>query len=53
MKTKTFDCVKMKREGGARVLKNLQGKNTREQLHYWQEGTDDLKRYQRRMRTKK
>ena len=50
MRNKTFDCVKMKREGGARVLKNLQGKSTEEQLCYWQRGTDDLRRHQRRIR---
>jgi hypothetical protein len=50
MRNKTFDCVKMKREGGARVLKNLQGKSTEEQLRYWQRGTDDLRRRQRRIR---
>jgi hypothetical protein len=50
MRNKTFDCVKMKRKGGARVLKNLQGKSTEEQLRYWQKGTDDLRRHQRRIR---
>jgi hypothetical protein len=53
MRTKTFDCVKMKREGGARVLKNLQGKTTEEQLRYWQSGTDDLRTHQRKMRRRK
>ena len=50
---KTFDCVKMKREGGARVLKILQGKTTEEQLRYWQRGTDDLRSHQRRIRGRK
>jgi hypothetical protein len=53
MRTKTFDCVKMKREGGARVLKNLQGKTTEEQLRYWQRGTDDLRMHQRKIRRRK
>jgi hypothetical protein len=43
----------MKREGGARVLKNLQGKTPEEQLRYWQKGTEDLRRHQRRIRRKK
>jgi hypothetical protein len=53
MKTKTFDCVKMKREGGARVLKNLRGKTAEEQLRYWQSGTNDLRMHQRKMRVRK
>jgi len=53
MRTKIFDCVKMKREGGSRVLKNLEGKTREEQLRYWQRGTDDLKKHQRKMWRKK
>ena len=53
MRTKTFDCVKMKREGGARVLKNLRGKTIKEQLRYWQRGTDDLRRHQQKIRGRK
>ena len=53
MRTKTFDCVKMKRLGGARVLKNLRGKTIEEQLRYWEKGTEDLRRHQRRMRARK
>jgi hypothetical protein len=53
VKIKTFDYVKMKREGGARVLKNLQGKTTEEQLRYWQRGTDDLRMHQRKIRRRK
>jgi hypothetical protein len=43
----------MKREGGARVLKNLQGKTVEEQLHYWQKGTDALRMHQQKIRRKK
>jgi hypothetical protein len=50
---KKFDCVEMKNKGGARVLKNLQGKTTEEQLRYWQRGTDDLRRHERRIRRRK
>jgi len=53
MKTKAFDCVKMKRQGGARVLKNLRGKTTAEQLRYWKKGTEDLRKKQRKLRRKK
>ena len=50
MKTKTFDCVRMKREGAERVMKQLEGKSLGEQLEYWRQGTEDLKRLQRRLR---
>jgi exonuclease VII small subunit len=50
MKTKTFDCVRMKRKGAERVLKQLEGKSLQEQLEYWQKGTEDLKRLQRKLK---
>jgi hypothetical protein len=53
MRDKTFDCVKMKRQGGARVLKNLRGKTVDEQLQYWRKGTADLRRHQRKIRERK
>jgi len=42
MRTKTFDCVRMKRQGAEQVMKELEGKSLREQLDYWQKGTEDL-----------
>ncbi len=50
MKTKTFDAVRMKRQGAERVMKHLEGKSPQEQLEYWQKGTDDLRKLQRRLR---
>ena len=46
MKTKTFDCVRMKREGAERVLRQLAGKTVQEQLEYWRQGTEELKKHQ-------
>jgi hypothetical protein len=47
MKTKkTFDCVRMKRQGAELVMKQLEGKSPQEQLDYWQKGTEDLRRLQ-------
>jgi len=47
MKTKkTFDCVRMKRQGAELVMKQLEGKSLQEQLEYWQKGTADLRRLQ-------
>ncbi|MDI6448959.1 hypothetical protein [Anaerobaca lacustris] len=49
MKTKTFDCVRMKRQGAEQVMKRLEGKTLQEQLEYWQQGTEELKRHQRNL----
>ena len=49
---KTFDCVRMKREGAERVRKQLEDKSPQEQLEYWQKRTEDLKRLQQRLREK-
>ncbi len=50
MKTKTFDCVRMKREGAERAMKQLEGKSLQEQLEYWRKGTEDLKKLQEKLR---
>lgn len=53
MKTKTFDCVEMKRRGAELVRRQLKGKTFDEQLEYWQKGTDRLRKLQRQAREKK
>jgi len=50
MRTKTFDCVAMKRIGAEKVMSNLRGKNVQEQLDYWTQGTKELKEQQERLR---
>jgi len=35
MKTKTFDCVEMKREASKRIYEELKGKSVEEQIEYW------------------
>lgn len=50
MKAKTFDCVDMKREGAERVMKQLEGKSLQEQLEYWEKGTEDLKKFQNKLK---
>lgn len=47
---KTFDCVCMKRQGTERVMKQLEGKSLEEQLEYWQKATEDLKRFQEKLK---
>ena len=53
MKTKTFDCVQMKRRGAEWVRKQLEGKSFEQQLAYWRKGTKDLKMLQKQARAKK
>ena len=53
MKTKTFDCVKMKRKGSEMVRKQLDGKSFKQQLEYWKKGTSQLKELQRKSRGKR
>ena len=53
MKTKTFDCVQMKRRGGELVRKQLEGKSFEQQLEYWRKGTEELKKLQTQARKTK
>lgn len=53
MKTKTFDCVEMKRQGAERVMKHIKGMTLEEQLSYWQEGTARLRERQKKLASKK
>ena len=50
MKTKTFDCVAMKRRGAERVRKQVEGKTLEEQLKYWASGTKELRKLQKKVR---
>jgi len=47
MKTKTFDCVEMKRRGAELVSRQLERKSTEQQLEYWQKSTDELRKLQK------
>ena len=53
MRTKTFDCVQMKRLGAELVRKQLEGKSFEQQLEYWRKGTEELKRIQTQAREEK
>ena len=35
MKTKTFDCVAMKRRGAERIYRELKDKSVEEQVEFW------------------
>ena len=53
MKTKTFDCVQMKRQGAEQVMKQLKGMTLSEQLAYWQKGTEELRTRQQSLQKNK
>lgn len=46
MKTKTFDCVEMKRKGAQRVQEILKGMTMEEQLAFWDKKHEELVRRQ-------
>ncbi len=48
MKTKTFDCVEMKRQGAEKVQQELAGMTLEEETAFWQSGTEELKQRQAR-----
>lgn len=53
MKTKTFDCVEMKRKGAELVQQRLAGMSREQQLEYWREQTELLLRRQAELRARK
>jgi hypothetical protein len=41
---KKFDCVEMKHRGADKVQQQLQGKTLHQQVSFWQQRTEELKR---------
>ncbi|MCX5639118.1 MAG: hypothetical protein NTX52_15700 [Planctomycetota bacterium] len=52
MKTKTFDCVQMKRKGAVLVQKQLQGKTFEQRVEFWEKGTEELKKLQQKLQSR-
>ncbi len=52
MKTKTFDCVEMKRRGARIVRKKLAGMTQEQQLAFWREQGNELRKRQQAARMK-
>ncbi len=44
MKTKSFDCVEMKRKSQEKIYNEIKNLNKAEELEYWQKGTLKLKK---------
>jgi len=43
MKTKTFDCIEMKRQGARAVYEAVKGMSIDEELEYWRGKTEELR----------
>ena len=50
MKTKTFDCVEMKRQGAKQVQERLKRMTDRERLAYWDTKYEQLVQRQKELR---
>lgn len=44
MKTKSFDCIKMKRKGSLKIHALLKGKSVEEQIAYWRERNERFRK---------
>ena len=53
MKTKkTFDCVEMKRRGAERIYNQIANRTLKEQLAFWRERTELLRKDQQTVKMK-
>ena len=53
MKTKkTFDCVEMKRRGAERIYNQIANMTLKEQLAFWRERTELLRKHQQTVKMK-
>lgn len=43
MKSKSFDCVEMKRKGAEAVYQKIATLTVEQQLEYWRKGSDSLR----------
>ena len=46
MKTKTFDCVEMKRQGALRLHARLKDMTIEQQIEYWRQQSDLMRQRQ-------
>jgi hypothetical protein len=47
MKKGTFDCVEMKRQGAAVVLKKIKSMTREQELEYWRKRTQEMRNTQK------
>jgi hypothetical protein len=53
MKTKTFDAVEMKRRGALEVYELLKDMSPEEQVAFWREETEKLRKEQQAIRARR
>lgn len=53
MKTKTFDCVEMKRHGAEMVRAKLEGMTLEQELEFWQQRMEELLARQRKLQVQR
>jgi len=52
MKTKTFDCVEMKRRGAELLRQRLAGMTLEQEIEYWRQRSEEFQKEQERLRAK-
>jgi hypothetical protein len=52
MKSKTIDCVEMKRRGALRVHEQLKGMTVDQQIEYWRRRSEEFRRELERLRAR-
>jgi len=50
MKTKTFDCVEMKRRGAELLRQRLDGMTLEQEVEFWRQRSEEFQREQERLR---
>ena len=50
MKTKTFDCVEMKRRGSLRIREETKDLTPDEKVEYWKKRNEEMFDHQRRLK---
>ena len=50
MKTKTFDCVEMKRRAALRIHEELKDLTLEQKIDYWKRRSEEMRERQRRRR---
>ena len=49
MRSKTFDCVEMKRRGSERIYEAIKGMTFEQEVAYWQERSREFREEQERL----
>ena len=45
MKTKTFDCVEMKRKGAEKIYQKIKDMTPEEEIEYWRDRTAEMQKW--------